>query len=52
MISPALVGLLGVEPVEGRTLLEADASDAGTPGALISERLWQARFGRRSHLAP
>ena len=51
MISPALVGLLGVEPVEGRTLLEADAADAGTPGALISERLWQARFGRRSHLA-
>src|SRR5688572_27907707 len=45
MVSPELVAMLGVEPVAGRTLRLSDAAEAGTPGVLISERLWHARFG-------
>ena len=50
MVTPALIGVLGIEPVAGRILAPADAEQTGTSGALISERLWQARFGRRSML--
>ena len=52
MVTPAAIAMLGVQPVAGRMLVPADAEDAGTPGALISERLWHARFGGRGSLSP
>jgi predicted permease len=51
MVTPALIAMLGAEPVAGRILTPADAGETGTAGALISERLWHARFGGRATLS-
>ena len=50
MVTPSVIAMLGVDPVAGRMLTPFDAGETGTAGALISERLWQARFGGRSAL--
>jgi predicted permease len=39
--------LLGVEPIAGRMLLEADHRAEATPVVVIGERLWEERFSRR-----
>lgn len=43
--SANLFDLLGIRPVVGRTFLPADDARGGAPVALISEGLWQRRYG-------
>jgi putative ABC transport system permease protein len=43
-----LFGLLGVPPVLGRDFTAADAAPGARPVVMLSERLWQARFGGRA----
>jgi putative ABC transport system permease protein len=48
-VSGGLFGVLGVSPVVGRTISQADDTDGGGvdgPVAMISYRLWQRRFNR------
>jgi putative ABC transport system permease protein len=42
-----LFGLLGVPPALGRDFRAADAAPGARPVVMLSERLWQARFGGR-----
>jgi putative ABC transport system permease protein len=51
MVTPALIGMFRVEPIAGRILTPSDAAETATAGALISERLWHARFGGRPTLS-
>jgi predicted permease len=45
-VSGAFFSVLGVNPVVGRTLIEADDNPASAqPGAVISYEYWQRRFG-------
>jgi predicted permease len=45
-VSGNFFSMLGVNPVAGRTLVEADDDPANTqPGAVISHEYWQRRFG-------
>jgi predicted permease len=45
-VSGNFFSVLGVNPIVGRTLTEADDSPANTqPGAVISYEFWQRRFG-------
>jgi len=43
-----LFGLLGVHPVLGRDFTAADAAPGARPVVMLSDRLWQARFGGRA----
>ncbi|HYK06109.1 MAG TPA: ABC transporter permease [Thermoanaerobaculia bacterium] len=45
-VSHTLFGILGVKPLAGRTFVAADDRAGAPPVALISESLWQRRFGR------
>jgi predicted permease len=40
--------LLGVRPLSGRLLLDADHRPAAAPVAVIGERLWEQRFNRHA----
>jgi putative ABC transport system permease protein len=44
-IAPSLLPLLGLQPVLGRTLAPGEDKPGAPPVALISEALWQRRFG-------
>jgi putative ABC transport system permease protein len=44
-ISPEYFSLLGVKPVAGRTLLEADAQPNAARVAVIRDSLWRSYFG-------
>ena len=43
-----LFGLLGVQPVLGRDFTAADAAPGARPVVMLSDRLWQGRFGGRA----
>lgn len=43
-----LFGLLGVPPVLGRDFTAADAATGARPVVMLSDRLWQSRFGGRA----
>ena len=45
LLTPNLLGLLGVTPVVGRLLTDDDAAAGFTSPVLISFELWQRRFG-------
>ena len=44
-ISPALMRVLGLSPVVGRSFSEDEETPGSTPVAMISEGLWKRRFG-------
>ena len=44
-VSYTLFDMLGVKPLAGRTFIAADDREGAAPVALISESLWQRRFG-------
>jgi predicted permease len=44
-VTGSLFTLLGLRPVEGRTILPRDDQPGATPVAVISEGLWRRRFG-------
>ncbi len=41
-----LLPILGTDPIVGRHFLREEETNGGSRSALISERLWQRRFGR------
>ena len=45
VVSGAFFETLGVAPALGRTFTEASARESGEPACVISDSLWQARFG-------
>ena len=45
-VTPEYFDTLGVAPIRGRAFVAADAHDGPPTVALISERLWERRFGR------
>jgi putative ABC transport system permease protein len=45
LISPALMPMLGLSPVAGRTFTNDEEKPGSTPVAMISENLWKRRFG-------
>ncbi|HEU4927903.1 MAG TPA: ABC transporter permease [Vicinamibacterales bacterium] len=47
-VSHGLLPMLGLEPLAGRALAEADDRPGGPPGVLIGESLWEREFGRRA----
>jgi putative ABC transport system permease protein len=47
-VSASFLHTLGVQPIIGRDLVEADAT--GAPAALVSYRLWRAHFGADDHV--
>jgi putative ABC transport system permease protein len=47
-ISPALMKVLGITPVIGRTFSEDEEKPGRTSVAMISEGLWKRRFGQDS----
>ena len=47
MLSPGAFDVIGRQPEVGRVFTEADRA---TPVALISDRLWQNRYGRDPHM--
>ena len=47
-VSSSLLGLLGVEPVAGRSFDPREYRAGAPPAILISERLWARLFNRRS----
>jgi len=50
-VSANLFGLLGVQPVLGRSFLAAEDSPARADVALLSYELWQSRFGADASIA-
>jgi predicted permease len=48
LVSGDYYTILGVEPVAGRLLTRADDQLSTTAAAIISDRYWQRRFGRRA----
>jgi predicted permease len=46
LVTEEYYSVLGIEPAVGRLLGPADAKGTTTPGAVISDRYWQRRFGR------
>ena len=44
-ITPSLLPVLGLRPIAGREFHEGDDAPGAPPVALISERLWNQRFG-------
>ncbi|MEX2500332.1 MAG: ABC transporter permease [Wenzhouxiangellaceae bacterium] len=49
-IDHRLLDVLRVSPLAGRVLTEHDTAPGAAPVALISERLWRARFGADSEI--
>ena len=51
-VMPEYFAVVGVRPSAGRLITDADqaTSGAGTPVVVISDRLWQQRFGRDLHV--
>ena len=47
LVSRDYYSVLGLEPAAGRLLGTADMQSGSTPGAVISDRYWQRRFGGR-----
>ena len=45
LISPALMPMLGLSPVAGRSFSDDEEKPGATPVAMISEGLWKRRFG-------
>lgn len=45
LISPALMPMLGLSPLAGRTFSDDEEKPGATPVAMISEGLWKRRFG-------
>lgn len=45
-MSPELIRMLGVPPLIGRSIDEADAAAGAAPVALLSEERWSSDFGR------
>jgi predicted permease len=45
MVSASFFRLLGVQPILGRTFIATDDQLGATPVALISENVWQRKFG-------
>jgi len=45
LVAPNYFSLLGVKPQSGRTLEAEDDARGAAPVAVISDRLWKARFG-------
>ena len=45
LISPALIRVLGITPVAGRSFSDDEERPGSTPVAMISEGLWKRRFG-------
>ncbi len=45
MASASLFSLLGIQAIQGRTFLPAEDRPGGAPVVLISQGLWQAKFG-------
>ena len=50
MLSANLLPMLGVSPVAGRTFTAQEDAPGGERVAMISEYLWQSRFGGRSNV--
>ena len=50
-VSASFFGMLGVQPLIGRDFLPEDDSPPATRTVLISEGLWQRRFGGRPDIA-
>lgn len=46
LISPALMRVLGLSPVAGRTFTDDEEKPGATPVAMISQGLWKRRFGQ------
>lgn len=46
LISPTLIGVLGLSPLAGRAFADEEEKAGATPVAMISEGLWKRRFGR------
>jgi putative ABC transport system permease protein len=46
LIDPHALPALGVEPVLGRTMTEADGAPGAPPTFLMSDRMWKERFNR------
>ena len=44
-VSPALMRVLGLSPIAGRTFADAEEQPGAPPVAMISEGLWRRRFG-------
>ncbi len=51
LVTPGLLSMLGVPPLQGRVFSEADAV-AAAPGdaVIVSERVWRSKFGARPDL--
>ncbi|HEY6232484.1 MAG TPA: ABC transporter permease [Pyrinomonadaceae bacterium] len=45
LVSANFLGTLGVRPIRGRDLLAEDDRPGATPVVIVSESLWQRRFG-------
>lgn len=43
--TPGLLDVLGARPLVGRLFTEADAAEEGASGVLLSQRLWERRYG-------
>lgn len=50
LIDPHALPALGVMPVLGRMMTEADGAPGAPPTFLMSDRLWAARFNRDPHV--
>ena len=48
MVSPGLFAVLGVRPLIGRIFAPGDTAWVGSSPVMISEELWERRFGRDS----
>ncbi|HEY4305510.1 MAG TPA: ABC transporter permease [Gemmatimonadaceae bacterium] len=46
-MTQSMFSILRARPILGRTFTDSDASKAATPVVVISQRLWQSRFGSR-----
>ncbi|HET9372931.1 MAG TPA: ABC transporter permease [Vicinamibacterales bacterium] len=45
LVRPSLLALLGVQPIAGRSIGDADLDPNAPPVILISHAIWQSRFG-------
>ena len=50
LIDPHAPSALGVRPVLGRTMTDADGAPGAPPTFLMSDRLWKERFNRDPHV--
>jgi len=49
-VTPGIFSMLGVKPLEGRTLVSEDGKRGAAPVAVVSESLWRSRFGANPNL--